>query len=447
MNQKDALFVAVITLVTLFLCLVAIRSLAPGLLGVPGDLQMVRTSSEVPAFYDGVFASGEVSANDWMLLDPITRVRPRPFIGFGDGIGPHDLLGFRNNAIPAIAEIVVLGDSQTYGNNAILERNWPSHLGRTLGLPEQAIYSMASGGWGAIQYLDAFDKALAFSPRVIVVAFYTGNDPLDSFLMAYNYDDWSEWRPDPSIDAGDAPPVLLRADETWSAELGDLGTLQLTPSYRLASNDEHPAVRAGYEIMARVAERMSETVASLDDGGTDLAFTIIPTKELVYSEAVARAGLTSPSDYRELIRRETENIAFLRERIAALDNASYIDVVGALTAAATTDRDLYPANINGHPKSAGYAVIGRTIAEGIGSVVGGRHKGLGAIPTMEGRMRVYYFGDRVAVLFPSPDLLTANGWTLETLPFVDRSALTGLEVIVADQVDPERFGPQAVLRD
>lgn len=435
---------AVITIVTLIACLLAIRTIAPQLLGAPGDLQMVQTSTELPAFYDGVFAADEVPASEWMLLDPVTRIRPRPLVGFGDGFGPHDLLGFRNNAIPAVAEVVVLGDSQSYGNNAVLERNWPSHFARSLGRPEQSVYNMAVGGWGAVQYLDAFEYALAFSPRLVVVAFYTGNDPLDSFLMAYNYDNWSDLRPDPGLTSDDAPSAKIRKDEVWLADLAELGSVQLTPSYRLASNSDDPAVKVGYEIMARVAEGISESLAATGSDEITVVFTIIPTKELVYSEAIAQAGLSTPSDYQELLRREKSNIVFLSDRIGALENATYVDVVGPMMSAAIVERDLYPADINGHPRSAGYAVIGRAIAEEVGPLLGNRYKGVGAIKTLGDSIRVYGIGDEQAVLFPSPALLTANGWSLEDIPMINRHSLAGLEIVVADRVDPSRFGPRAI---
>lgn len=441
-QRKDALFMAGVTIVTLITCLFAIRLLAPNLLGVPGDLHMVQTSTELPAFYDGVFAAEEVEATEWILLDPVTRIRPRPLVGFGDGFGPHDLLGFRNNAIPAVAEIVVLGDSQSYGNNAILERNWPSHLARSLDRPEQSVYNMAAGGWGAIQYLDAFENAFAFSPRAIIVAFYTGNDPLDSFLMAYNYDQWSELRPDANLTGNDAPPVEFRKDEVWLADLGDLGSIELTPSYRLAANSDHPAVNAGYEIMARVAEDMSESLAAIEDAQTHLIFTIIPTKELVYSKAISRAGLQTPPDYQELLRREKEKIALLSHRISALDNATYVDVVEPMMAAALAERGLYPVDTNGHPRSAGYSVIGHALAEKVGALIGSRHKGVGAVKITGNGIRVYGIGDQQAVLFPSPELLTANGWSSDHIPLIDRHSLAGLKIIVADQVDPEKFGPR-----
>ncbi len=81
------------------------------------------------------------------------------------------------------ADIVTIGDSQTFGNNASLENNWPSRLRSELADKRPVLYSMAAGGWGAVRYLDIFMNATVLQPRV-VVAFSTGNDPLDSFQVA-----------------------------------------------------------------------------------------------------------------------------------------------------------------------------------------------------------------------------------------------------------------------
>ncbi len=112
-------------------------------------------------------------------------MRGNPLYPAHGTLGPHDLLGFRNHAVPRMAELVIIGDSQTYGNNAVLSDNWPNQLARALNRPADDVYSMAVGGWGAVQYLAMFEKGLRFQPRVIVIAFYSGNDPLDSFHMAY----------------------------------------------------------------------------------------------------------------------------------------------------------------------------------------------------------------------------------------------------------------------
>ena len=136
-------------------------------------------------------------------------------LGDPTGIGPEIIAKlFDRKELYGLADIVVIGDSQTYGNNASLEQNWPSQMADNLGLGLDKVYAMAVGGWGAVQYLDMFYNATLFRPRVIVVAMYTGNDPMDSFNMAYSYDRWRALRLNPDIKPGDAPQGTFPAPES-----------------------------------------------------------------------------------------------------------------------------------------------------------------------------------------------------------------------------------------
>src|SRR5210317_913473 len=56
------------------------------------------------------------------------------------GSGGHDEWGFRNYERPPNADIVAIGDSQTYGISASSDQSWPAHLSKISG---QATYNMA----------------------------------------------------------------------------------------------------------------------------------------------------------------------------------------------------------------------------------------------------------------------------------------------------------------
>ena len=64
------------------------------------------------------------------------------------------MLGFRNAAVPVAADIVTIGDSMTYGNNAVMEENWPAWMLAALQREDVKVYNMSTGGWAAVQYLD-----------------------------------------------------------------------------------------------------------------------------------------------------------------------------------------------------------------------------------------------------------------------------------------------------
>ena len=57
-----------------------------------------------------------------------------------------------------------------------------------------------------MQYLDMFTKAtLLKASRVVIVAFYSGNDPLESALLAGSVERWKFLKPDPAAPLPEIP--------------------------------------------------------------------------------------------------------------------------------------------------------------------------------------------------------------------------------------------------
>ncbi len=134
---------------------------------------------------------------EWLLSgenvipDPRLGHRPRP------GVPGHDRNGFRNPEVPNKASIVVLGDSQTYGTGVAPKDAWPRKLGSMSG---KTVYSMAYGGYGPTHSLALWDEAVAFSPDIIIEAFYVGNDLIDSFRLVYNKGQFPDLKsPEPKL--------------------------------------------------------------------------------------------------------------------------------------------------------------------------------------------------------------------------------------------------------
>ena len=358
------LLASLVVLATLFFGLSIVRWLAPGLLGIPPDLQIVRLASEKPAFYENIFRPEHEGTDGILLTDPVVGVRARPLLArTADGLaGPTDLLGFRNTGVPNRADVIVIGDSQTYGNNATLEQSWPQQLARDLGA-EHRVYAMATGGWGAVQYGDAFRSALAFGPAVVVVAFYAGNDPMESFRLAYALEHWRDLRPDPGLDVDDAPREPPGDGWLgWNTTLPGDVPVRFTPGRRLYSMQDHPTSDAGWEIMARVAEQMAEQAS---ERGIALVFTLIPTKESVFAALLAREGSASPEAYAELVAAERARSAAFSARLAALPASTWIDVATPLEDAVLAGRKIYRLDGDGHPLPSGYALIARAIAPAV----------------------------------------------------------------------------------
>jgi hypothetical protein len=398
--KKEWVLLSVSVLVTLLAALGIIRWMAPGLLGVPTDLQLVQLDEQLPPFYEGAFRRDQGEAGELMLKDPLTRVRARPFLQDMQPVtyGPHDLLGFRNYAVPGVVDVVAIGDSQTYG-------------------------------------------AMAFQPRVIVIAFYSGNDPLESFRDVYGNEHWNWLKPDLELTPADMPAVEFPAPESewWEVVFNDKVKTIFTPVLRYSSNSDHPVVDAGYEIMARVVRDIGTAAGKVK---TKIVFTIIPTKELAYAVKVKQEKLNPPEDYTTLVESELRHIDKLKAVIKNLDDVEYVDVVASLQRAALGPVPLYPSSIDGHPVFAGYQVIGNTIADHISGFIDKKSDGLVALQGKDGYI-IYLLRDNGLQFFESSDLVLQNGWA-EEIAVVEPRDIAGYSFLGnISEVDPEKFGPLA----
>ncbi len=89
-----------------------------------------------------------------------------------------DREGFRNNATRDHIEVAALGDSFTDALTMPVESAWPSQLEQMIGLPVQ---NYGTAGFGPQQELLVLkDYAAHHEPRVVVLAFFAGNDIHDA---------------------------------------------------------------------------------------------------------------------------------------------------------------------------------------------------------------------------------------------------------------------------
>jgi hypothetical protein len=119
-----------------------------------------------------------------LLAPPWTTVsddrldrRPSP------GVPGHDARGWRNPTAYRKADVVALGDSQTYGENVAAAEIWPRRLEAMISHP---VYDMAYGGYGPVHSLLLWREATDLEPRVVIEALYSGNDLYDAFNIVYN---------------------------------------------------------------------------------------------------------------------------------------------------------------------------------------------------------------------------------------------------------------------
>jgi len=299
-NKVEILLILLSTTITLVAGLLLIRWLQPSLLGVSNDMVLVSSNEKVTPYYENIFRKRDILVKDFILKDPLVKVRGKQFLPDMHIVGPNDILGFRNEAVPNYADIIIIGDSLTYGNNAHMLENWPHFF--TEFIPKGvSVYSMATGGWGAVQYFYAAAKAPIFTPKIMVVAFYTGNDSLETFTMVYGSDIWREFISDKNLNKNDAPEVISPApeNEKWQVTFSDGISTIFTPNLRNVSNMKHPAVDAGYQSMIKIAKKI---VGIAVNENIKIAFTIIPTKEYVYLRKIELEEIDVIPNYRDLVK-------------------------------------------------------------------------------------------------------------------------------------------------
>lgn len=325
-----------------------------------------------------------------MVADPVLGERIAPFAT------GHDGWGFRNASVPDGADVVAIGDSQTYGVSARREDSWPQQLGRLLG---RQVYNMGLGGYGPIEYLYLVQHtAPKLHPKQIIVGFYFGNDLMDACVAVAQRAYWASWRTEPAGNCTEPPPpardfagvrdwlakhvvlygmgkaamapVITRLkDRASRREVPDEAMLWIdpanpsvhtifTPQWRYAALDlDTPAVREGLRITKRAFAEIRDAGAAQ---GVPVLLVLIPTKEAVYCPYLTREGVALPPTFAALCDAEGR---IKRELIAHLGRLGlrYVDVEPALQARVAERVPLYPTDDDGHPVAAGYAAIAKAV--------------------------------------------------------------------------------------
>jgi hypothetical protein len=345
------------------------------------------------------------------LEDPRLGRRPGP-LGTG-----HDEWGFRNERVPRAAEIVAIGDSQTWGVNASRAEAWPQRLQAITG---RTTYNMSWGGFGTVHYRVLAEEAQALSPRVFVVGLYFGNDFYDSYRIVYASEAHASLRiRDPSTilpdTVGPRAGALWREHEEFQLAYGRdrperwglwlrghtavgrlldraLGSDQsawfeigkawarahpdhgafidapdartvFTTAYRLlAVNLEDPRIVEGL----RLTEVSLGTIADLAARrGGHLLVVLIPTKERVYAERMRAEGRALDPTYAALVAQE-EECGHRVEAFLLAAGIEQLDLIPHLRSAVVAGNAVYPPTTESHPSPRGYDVIAEAVARRLG---------------------------------------------------------------------------------
>ena len=324
-------------------------------------------------------------------------------IRIAGGAPGFDAWGFRNKEVPASADVVAVGDSHTYGNNAKLSEAWPAVAAQDTKL---SVYNLGLGGYGPNQYYQLLKtRGIGLKPRFVIAGIYLGDDFENAFKMTYGMPYWSSLRAGSfsGVDADiwqDAPeaggpfagvrnwlsrksivyrvavhgPLLgavkgaMQINSAAAGQDPQTTTLsvpaeQINEAFRPLGirdrlNQKSPAVQEGMRVTFELLARMN---ALCRDNNAQFAVVVIPTKETVFAEYLRRdPKLHLRPAIDELIDNEKVATAKL---IAFLDSASipHIDTLTALRRDVShqlytrSDRDM-------HPGKNGYKVIGDEVA-------------------------------------------------------------------------------------
>jgi hypothetical protein len=338
------------------------------------------------------------------LPDEMLRYRVAP------NTAGHDSWGYRNKYVPDNADIVAIGDSQTYGESALAKYSWPSILQKLTG---KEIYNMGLGGYGPAEYFYLMEnKAMLLKPKLIIAGFYLGNDLADTYAAVYGIQYWKDLRnPDLTVkeDASrnaheeplekKIPPKTqfrpgVYAVANWLAghsvlyrvitatymgdiirqnkmiEMGEeIAMLRddehgihtgFTPERRLQALDlDKPAVREGLKLALVFFNNMNELAAK---NGLGFLVVIIPTKESVYGEFIEGNSDLQYSEKIDSLLENERRVSMTAQSDFKEHNISYLDLLGPLRSAAKYEQ-LYPNNYSGHFNNGGNRVIAESIKQ------------------------------------------------------------------------------------
>jgi len=308
----------------------------------------------------------------------------------------HDKRGFRNPTDMAQADIVAMGDSQTYGTGVNSDDAWPRQLER---LSLLKVYSMSFGGWGPTHSLILFDDALKLNPNLIIVSFYSGNDLYDSYDHVHHKGQVLKLKSSSSAiqeaieylekeksieeqigekEDANTGTVIKRIkkyllqhsniyaiastfyDKLFAAKsVSELAGLEkynfnttFTPDYRLkVLNLDDARIVEGHNIALRAIDEMNNNAKKYNKR---FIVVLIPTKEFVFRNYAKNIS----SNYDNLVKNENKMWQITKEFFRQ-QNIEYFDAGLAMEASLIYGIQPYPITTDGHPNKDGHSTIAR----------------------------------------------------------------------------------------
>jgi lysophospholipase L1-like esterase len=337
-----------------------------------------------------------------VILNPVDFLQPElvgdPVLGHAieAGSAGHDAWGFRNPTVPGRAQIVAIGDSNTYGVSATATDSWPSALQRLSG---KSVYNLSLGGYGPVQYFYLLtNKASRLRPQFVVVGFYYGNDLMETYKVIQNNTYWSHLKP-PDFPGDDVAAVSVVARQSrvgpvrrWLSRNSILyrmavfsvaGEVARVMEAKFRKTEDH-VIYHKHGVLTGFSPRLSLKAMDLTDRRVEaglrmslelfsrmnaysvehdihLVIALIPTKTSVYARYIENDLAVEHADAFNKLLANERRINSVVKAYFEEHSLSYIDLLPQLQAN-TSQGQLYPGNYDGHPNRNGYRVIAETVA-------------------------------------------------------------------------------------
>lgn len=308
------------------------------------------------------------------------------------GSAGTDARGFRNASVPDRIDALLVGDSQTWGFGVAARDTFAAQFATATGI---TTYQMADGSYGPVQYRELVRRGLALRPRMVVVAFYFGNDFVDAvdYAALEGAEDLRapgigyELRRETELDGPFAPnwtmalvDRVLGASRLLDAAAGVVkarlrgGMLDTEVGAVPFADDHVPTIlRAAYRLPTvdlrgprmqdalRITRRcLADISADCHAAGARCVLLAIPTK--VYCYALWRQQVGEPiAALHELLRAEGD----AREQLFAAthaDGLELIDLGPPCVAALAEGTPIWGPTGDGHLAPPGHLLAARLLA-------------------------------------------------------------------------------------
>lgn len=308
------------------------------------------------------------------------------------GSAGTDANGFRNASVPKHVDALIVGDSQTWGFGVDDGETFAARFAALAGI---TTYQMANGSYGPVQYRELARRGFTLQPKLVVVAFYFGNDFVDArdyaalsgaedlrapgvaYTLRHNPEfdgpyepNWTMGLVDRALGCSrllDAAADVVKSRLRGGALDYEAGAVHfasatvptiLRAAYRVPIVDvRSPALQDALRITRRC---LADISADCRAAGARCVLLAIPTKVYAYALWQRQAGHPLPA-LEALLQAEGDAHTRLFEQVRA-DGLELLDLTPPSIAALAEGTPIWGPTGDGHLAVRGHELVARLLA-------------------------------------------------------------------------------------